>query len=98
MLQWYFSDVAYVVIVIHICCKSLFKIFYLLQTHVTSVLSECCIYCNGYVANVCSKYFICFRRMLHIFYLRIAKADLNVGLSSDEERASAGAMAASMWG
>jgi hypothetical protein len=33
-----------------------------------------------------------------MFHLRIAKVDLNVWLSSDEERASAGAMTASMWG
>jgi hypothetical protein len=33
--------------------------------------------------------------MLQLFHLSIAKVDLNVGLFSEEERASAGAMAAS---
>jgi hypothetical protein len=32
--------------------------FYLFQTHVSSALSRCCICCNDYVANVCSKCFI----------------------------------------
>jgi hypothetical protein len=45
-----------------------------------------------YVSNVPSV----FRRILQLFHLRIAKVDL-VGLLSEEERASAGAMAASMW-
>ena len=71
--------------------------FHLFQTHVASVLSGCCICCNGYVANVCSKCFICFRRMLHLFNLSVAKVDLDVGLLSEEDRASVGAMAASMW-
>ena len=74
------------------------KCFICFQTHVVSVLSGCCICCNGYVANVCSKCFICFRRMLHLFNLSVAKVDLDVGLLSEEERASAGAMAVLMWG
>jgi hypothetical protein len=51
--------------------------------------------CNGYVASVYSKCFICSRHMLQLFYLSIAKVYLNVGLMSEEERASAGVMAES---
>jgi hypothetical protein len=29
-----------------------------------------------YVSSVCSKYFICFRRTLQVFYLDVAKVDL----------------------
>jgi hypothetical protein len=72
--------------------------FHLFQTHVTSVLSRCCICCNSYVANVCSKCFICFRRILQLVHLSVAKVDLDIELLSEEERASVRAMAASMWG
>jgi hypothetical protein len=33
-----------------------------------------------YVANVCSKCFICFRRMLQVFHLDVAKLDMDVAL------------------
>jgi hypothetical protein len=72
--------------------------FHLFQTHVASVLSGCCIFSNNYVANVCSKYLICFKHMLQLFYLSISKVDLDVGLLSEKERASLGAMTVSMWG
>ena len=36
--------------------------------------------------------------MLQLVHLSVAKLDLDVGLLSEEERASAGAMTASMWG
>jgi hypothetical protein len=51
--------------------------------------------CNGYVVNICSKCFICFRHVAMVS-LSVAKVDQDVGLLSEEERASAGAMAASM--
>jgi hypothetical protein len=53
---------------------------------------------NGYVTNVYFKYFICSRRMLQLFHLSVAKVDLGLGLLSEKERASMGAMAVSMWG
>ena len=81
--------------VIHVSCKSLFKMFHLFRMHVASVLSEYCICCNGYVVNICSKYFIYFRHMLQLFQLSVAKVDMDVGLLSEEERASAGAMMSS---
>jgi len=40
------------------------------------------------VLNICCNY----------FHLSVAKVDIDVGLLSEEERASAGVMAASMWG
>jgi hypothetical protein len=63
--------------------------------YVASVLSGCYIYYNDYVASVCFKCFICFYHMLELFHLSVAKLDLNVGLFSEKERASAGAMVAS---
>ena len=62
--------------------------------YVASVLSGCYICYNDYIASVCSKCLIYFSRMLQLFHLSVAKVDLNVGLFSEEERASAGAMAA----
>jgi hypothetical protein len=35
--------------------------------------------------------------MLQLFHLSVAKVDLHVGLLSEQERASAGAMSSSMW-
>ena len=42
--------------------------------------------------SVCSKCFIYFNRTLQLFYLSVAKLDLDVGLFSEEERASVGAV------
>jgi hypothetical protein len=36
--------------------------------------------CNDYVESLCSKCFICFKRMLQWFYLGIAKVDMDVGM------------------
>jgi len=33
---------------------------------------------HGVMSNVCSDCFICFRRMLHVFHLEVAKVDLDV--------------------
>jgi hypothetical protein len=71
---------AYVSSVSDVCCKCFIWI--------------CCVCYNDYVASICSKYFICFSCILQLFYLSVVKVDLNVGLFSEEERASAGAMAA----
>jgi hypothetical protein len=68
------QDVAYVVSVSEVRYKSLFKIFHMFQTYVASVLSECCTCYIDYVASVCSKYFICFSRMLELFHLSIEKS------------------------
>jgi hypothetical protein len=66
---------------------------HLFQTHVASVyLDVAMAMLQIYVLNVSSV----FRRILQLFHSSIAKVDL-VGLLSEEERASAGAMAASMW-
>ena len=70
--------------VIYVYCKSFFKIFHLFHTHIACVLSEYCISCNVYVASVCSKYFIYFRRILLSFHPSVAKVDLDVGLLSEE--------------
>jgi hypothetical protein len=48
------------------CCKNRFR---------------CCIFLqllHTYVASVCSKYFIYFRRILQVFHLGVAKIDLDV--------------------
>jgi hypothetical protein len=60
-------DVAYVEMVIHIYCKYLFRMFHLLQTYVASAfiwMLHMLQWLDTYVANICSKYFICIRRML----------------------------------
>jgi hypothetical protein len=62
---------------------------------VASVLSKCYICYNSYVVSICSKCFICFRCMLQLFHLSVAKVDLGVGWSSEGEKASTRAMAAS---
>jgi hypothetical protein len=110
MCQMFYMDVAVVVFGCATCCFYIILEFCIyrdgyarmlqefVQTHVASVFSRCCICCNGYVANVCSKCFICFKCTLQLFYLSVVKVDLDVALLSEKERASAGAMAASMWG
>jgi hypothetical protein len=67
MLQVFYLDVAYVAMVIY----ASFKYFICFQTDVAYVV-------NGYVASLCSKYFICFRRMLQLFHLSVAKAIVGV--------------------
>jgi hypothetical protein len=62
-------DVAHVAMAIYVCRKSLFKMFYLFQTYVASILSGCCI--HKHVASVCFKYFI---RMSHMFHLYVGYA------------------------
>jgi hypothetical protein len=83
-----YRDVAYVAIVIHIC----FKCFIYFQTYVSSVLSkcyksrsECCICVKGDTRTL--KYmfemFICFRRMLQVFHMDVAKINLDATYVSD---------------
>jgi hypothetical protein len=48
------SDVVYVIVAIHICCKCIFQIFHMFQMYVASVLSGCC---------------ICRKRMFQLFCL-----------------------------
>jgi hypothetical protein len=90
------SNVAHVAMIIHVYCRSLFKIFNLFHTHVAGVFMYLLHILQCYVVNVCSKCFICFRRMLQLFHLSVAKVDMDVGLLNEEERASAGAIAGSM--
>ena len=55
----------YVASVVYRCCKS--------RSDVTHV-----VWLYTYVSSVCSKSFICSRRTLQVFYLDIAKVDLDV--------------------
>jgi hypothetical protein len=60
------------------CCKRMFQLFYMFQMYVASVSYGCCKSRSGcyinckcfqrHVASVCSKCFICFRRMLQSFF------------------------------
>jgi hypothetical protein len=66
--------VTHVAKAIHICCKSLFKMFHLFLVYVTSVLSGYCKSRSGgciymHVASLCFK---CFIRMLQVFHLGVA--------------------------
>ena len=61
-------DVAYITMVIHVCCERLFQMFQLVQTYVARVLSVCCICFTlmllvfhpdvVYVSHICCKCFI----------------------------------------
>ena len=62
----------------HVSCKC----FICILLHVASVASGCfksksgcCTCCNG-VSTICHKCFICFRHILQMFYLDVAKVDL----------------------
>jgi hypothetical protein len=70
------------VFVRNICSRRMLQVLYL-------VLHLCC---NDYVAGACSDGYT---RMLQLLYLSVAKVELDVGLLSEKERASVGAMAAS---
>jgi hypothetical protein len=59
----------------------MFEVFHLFQMYVTNVSSGCFKSRPGvaYVAmaiHTCFKCFICFRRMLEVFYLDVSKLDL----------------------
>jgi hypothetical protein len=65
-MQVFYLDVAYVALVIHVCCKYMFQMFWLFQ-YVASALYRCCI-CSSNHTHMLQVYvstcFICFRRML----------------------------------
>jgi hypothetical protein len=77
LFQTYVASVFYLDVahVSHLCCKSIFKIFQLFQSYVVisvfmlqfvSVFFGCYMcFTHTYIAIICSKYFICFSRMLH---------------------------------
>jgi hypothetical protein len=64
-------NVAYVAMVVHVCCKDLFLMFYLCLNILLQVcLFGCCIRFHIYVASVLSRYCIClqwFSSVFHIF-------------------------------
>ena len=70
----------YVVSVLEICCKRLFKMFNLFHTYVASVLSRCCICFNGYthmlqasIQNISSVSDVCCKRFhLDVAYVLVA--------------------------
>jgi hypothetical protein len=54
-------DIAYVAMIVHVCCKCRFVMFHLsFQMYVASVFIWMCVY----VSHICCKYFVC---MLHMF-------------------------------
>jgi hypothetical protein len=83
MFQVFHLDFTYVAMTIYVCCKYMFQVFRLFQMHVSNVLSGCCrsvsrCLHNMHVASVCFKCFRCFICMLQVFYLDVAKLDLDV--------------------
>ena len=74
------QDVAYVAMVVHVCCRRLFLMFYLFFRCMLQVcLSGCCRTGSAestsqiYITQVClSRYCICFTHMLQVFYLDVA--------------------------
>jgi hypothetical protein len=66
------QDVAYVVMVIHVCCKCLFQMFQLFQTYGTCVFIWVLHMFHTYVVSVSSECCICFTYMLQMFHLDVA--------------------------
>jgi hypothetical protein len=82
-------DVAYVAMVVHVCCKSLFPMFqlffqtyvtsafiwmlHIFHTYVASVLCGCCV-CFTWFSSV-SRVSSTFRRMLQVLHLDVSKVD-----------------------
>jgi hypothetical protein len=73
-------DVAYVAMVVHVCCKRLFPMFHFFRRMLQVCLFGCCICFHTYVPSVLSrccvmfamvfKYFCrCFRGMFQVFHL-----------------------------
>jgi hypothetical protein len=52
-------DVAYVVLVIHVCYKLLFSMFHFFQRMLQVCLSGCCICFHTYIASVLSECCVC---------------------------------------
>jgi hypothetical protein len=83
MFQVFHLGVSNVAIAIYACCKRMFQVFQLFHMYVLSVssgcyrsISRCCRTCmfQVYVFK-CSK---CFKRMLQVFHLDVAKVNLDV--------------------
>jgi hypothetical protein len=66
VLTVFYLDVAYVALVVHVCCKYMFQMFHLFQTYVVCVLYVCFICCNG-----CT-------RMLQVYVLSFSNVCYNV--------------------
>jgi hypothetical protein len=70
------------------CCKHLFQVFQLFQRYVASVLYRYCkadwdvVHVAMMFSSVSPKCFICFRRILQVFYLDVAKVDLKLHIQA----------------
>jgi hypothetical protein len=63
-------DVAYVAMVVHVCCKRLSPMFHLFFSHVCCN----CVYLDvAYVSHICCKYFIWMLRIFAIVFKRFCK-------------------------
>ena len=83
-------DVAYVAMIVHVCCKLLFSMFplffqtyvasvfiwmlHMLYTYVASVLSRCCL-CFTWFSSVFASVSSVLRRMLQVLHLDVSKLD-----------------------
>jgi hypothetical protein len=63
------SNVAYVAMVVHVCCKLLFSMFHLFffRRTLQVCLSECCICLTHMLASVLSGYYICYAMVSSVF-------------------------------
>jgi hypothetical protein len=74
MMQVFYLDVAYVTLVVHVCCKYMFQMFQLFKTYVVSVLFGCFSahtqMLQAYVVNVSSVSDVCCSKcfMLQVFH------------------------------
>jgi hypothetical protein len=93
-------DIVYVAMVIYACCRYMFQVFQSFQMYVVSVLSVLSACCRKYiwmsqnmhVASVYFKYFSCFIHMLQVFYLYVAKVDLDVACVCNDFRVFSGVL------
>jgi hypothetical protein len=68
---------------IHICYKCMFQMFHLYQTYVAIVLFHLDVAKVNLTLHIhacckCMFQVVCFRGMLHVFYIDVAKVDCNV--------------------
>jgi hypothetical protein len=71
------QDVAYVAMVVHICCKSMSPMFHLFfKRMLQACLFECCICFHTYVASVlsgcCACFAMVFKYFLQVFQIHVS--------------------------
>jgi hypothetical protein len=79
MLQ---ASVSIVLNVSEVCCEC-FYIDVVIVDQDVAIVDQDVAHVAMVFSSVCPKYFICFRRMLQVFHLDVAKVDLDVLINLD---------------